>query len=313
MDQSFGRTMAKALDPVQSRKTLKNKGASMGWLGRGAIGLAVLAMSGYGALCGYMYARQDALVYPGGTTAIQPLPAPDSVGLKDFQPITLDTSDGEHLKAWWRPPEDGRGVILYLQGNAQSLAAPWRVARLRDIADAGYGILGLEYRGFGGSTGNPSEPGLIADAEAGYDLVARKAPGAKTILFGDSLGAAVAIALATKRPVAGLMLDSPFASAERLGHLRYPWVPIGILMRDKWPSDERVKNVTAPILIASCDQDRVVPPSEPKRLFDAAFASNPKDMIFSLNNCGHVQTWREEPTKRLAFEAFAEWSRGTTR
>ncbi len=275
---------------------------------RGVIGLAAMALVLYGAICLYMYVAQDSLVYPGGTSRIEPLPAPADAGLKDFQAVTVDTPDGEHLKAWWHPPEEGHGVVLYLQGNAQSIGAPWRVQRLRDIAEAGLGVLGLEYRGFGGSSGHPSELGLISDSEAGYDFVARQAPGSKIAVFGDSLGTAAAIALATQRPVAGLMLDSPFASAEHLGSLRYPWLPVSLLMKDKWPSETRVKTVTAPILIAQCDKDPVVPPAEAKHLFDVAVQANSEDKFFTLNNCGHVETWRFEPVKTAALQSFREWT-----
>src|ERR1700742_2161085 len=95
------------------------------------IGLISAAIALYAAICAYMVTRQDALVYPGGTTAVEPLPAPDTAGLADFQAVTLDTPDGEHLKAWWHPPEEGHGVVLYLHGNAQNIAASWRVTRLR--------------------------------------------------------------------------------------------------------------------------------------------------------------------------------------
>jgi fermentation-respiration switch protein FrsA (DUF1100 family) len=273
-----------------------------GW-GWAAIGAAVAAIAGYGAICGYLYARQDSMIYPGGTTQVSPLPAPDAATLPGFAAVTMDTPDGEHLKGWWRAPEPGQGVVLYLHGNAGNLADDWRTRRLGDIAAAGFGVLGIEYRGFGGSSGHPSEPGLITDAKTAYDYAAKQAPGAKIALFGDSLGTGVSIALATERPVAGLVLDSPYASILRLASANYPWLPVAALLRSPWPSDERIKKVKAPLFVAHCDADRTIPLSESRRLFD--IANQPKEMIV-LPGCGHVQTW-VDPVKSKVLNDFADW------
>lgn len=296
--------MANGIDPVQSMKTLKYKGAVMrGRARRGAIGLMAAAIGGYVAICAYMYLRQDALVYPGGTTAVHPLPAPEAAGLEGYRAVTLDTPDGEHLNGWWRAPDPGRGVIVYLHGNTTNLAIDWRVARLKAFAEAGFGVLGVEYRGFGGSTGHPSEPGLITDAETAYDYAASHASGAKIALFGDSLGTGAAIALATQRPVTGLILDSPYASATRQAHIAYPWLPTSLLLRDGWDSESRIKSVHAPILIAHCDADKRIPLSEGQRLFDAA--NQPKEMVV-LTGCGHVETW-VDPAKAKILTDFGTW------
>jgi pimeloyl-ACP methyl ester carboxylesterase len=262
-----------------------------------------VAIGGYMAICAFMYIQQDALVYPGGTVAIEPLPAPDSVGLAGFAPVILDTPDGERLKAWWHPPEAGHGVVIYLHGNRQNIAAGWRVERLRDLAAAGFGVLGLEYRGFGGSSGHPSEPGLITDAETGYDFIAKEAPGARIAAFGDSLGTGVTVALATQRPLAGLVLDSPFASALRLAANDYGWLPTSLLLKGSWKSEDRIKSVNAPIFIAHCDTDRRIPLAEARRLFDTA--NQPKEFV-ELKGCGHVETW-VEPVKSKVLTDFGTW------
>lgn len=307
MDQTLRRTMANGIDPVQSVNALKYKGARMkGWARRAAIGLAAVAIGGYGAICAYIYGQQDDLIYPGGTTDVRPLPAPDAAGLTGFQPVTLDTPDGQHLKSWWRAPGSGRGVVLYLHGNAENLAANWRVERLRDLAAAGYGVLGIEYRGFGGSSGHPSESGLITDAETAYAFIGRKAPSAKVALFADSLGTGVAVALAAERPVAGLVLDSPYASILRLASAGYSWLPVSLILQSPWKSEERIKAVTVPLLIAHCDADRRIPLAEGQRLYDAA--NQPKEMVV-LPGCGHVHTW-VEPVKSKALSDFSAWIGG---
>lgn len=277
------------------------------WMRRGAIGSAAVLIGGYMAICAYMYLQQDSLIYPGGTSAVEPLPAPSAAGLAGFEAITLDTPDGQHLKGWWHAPAEDRGIVLYLHGNRQNLAAGWRAERFRDIAAAGYGILGIEYRGFGGSTGHPSEPGLIADAETAYAYIGDKAPGAKVALYADSLGTGVAVALAAERPVAGLVLDSPYASVVRLASADYGWLPISSLLKSAWESERRIGSVTAPLLVVHCDADRKIPLTEGKRLFDAA--NQPKEMIV-LPGCGHVETWTD-PAKAAVLNDFARWIGGT--
>lgn len=276
------------------------------FLRRGLIAVAVALVLGYAGLCAYIYAVQDKLMYPGGTTDVSLLPAPDSVGLADFRAVTLDTPDGEHLKAWWLPPQPGHGAVLYLHGNGSNGTDPRRLVRFHDLHDAGYGVLAVEYRGFSGSTGHPSEPGLITDGVTGYDYIAKEAPGAKIALFGDSLGTAVALAVAIRRPVAGVLLDSPFASMRRMGEQRYPYLPVGQLATSPWESERRIAEVTTPILVVHCDADRTVPLAEGKRLFDAA--NQPKDMIV-LPGCGHIETW-VDPVKSAALIDFATWIGG---
>ncbi len=234
---------------------------------------------------------------------MKPLPAPDPAVLPDFRAVTLDTPDGEHLKGWWRPPAAAQGVVLYLHGNAGTIADPWRTERLKALSDAGFGVLGIEDRGVGGSSGHPSEPGLITDAETAYDYAAKQAPGAKIALFGDSLGTGVSVALATRRPVAGLVLDSPYASILRLAQADYSWLPTAAILRSHWNSEDRIRTVSAPVFIAHCDADKRIPLAEGQRLFKAA--NPPKEMVV-VAGCGHVQTW-SDAVKSKVLTDFAAW------
>ena len=270
-------------------------------------GIAVAAIALYGAICLYMYVKQDSLIYPGGTTDIIPLPDLAQTSLKDFQAVTLDTPDGEHLKAIWHPPGEGHGVVLYLHGNRETLAAPWRAERLNEIAATGLGVMGVEYRGFGGSSGHPSEPGLITDAETAFDYAAKQAPGAKIALFGDSLGTGVAVALATQRPAAGLLLDSPFSSARHVAEESYPWLPVKFLLDSPWDSYSRIGALRIPIVVAICEQDRKFPAAEGKRLFSAIPADNMNKMQFTFPDCGHVQTWNQG-SKSVFLTDLADWT-----
>ena len=271
-------------------------------------GAAVAGICAYGAICAYMYVKQDALIYPGGTVEVTPLPDdPAAAGLEDFQAVTLDTPDGEHLKAWWRAPDPGHGVVLYLQGNRETIAAPWRAERLADLAGAGLGVMAVEYRGFGGSTGHPSEPGLITDAVTAFDYAAKQAPDAKIAVLADSLGTGVAVALGTQRQVAGLLLDSPFSSARRVAELAYPWLPIRFLLNSPWESESRIAKVKAPVIVTICLEDKRFPPAEGQRLFAAIPAANPDKLQLTFPACGHVQTW-DQGAKALFLTDLAAWT-----
>ena len=270
--------------------------------------VALAAIGIYGAICAYMYAKQDSLIYPGGTTDVSPLPDLARTDLKDFESVTLDTPDGEHLKAVWRAPKEGFGVVLYLHGNRENLAAGWRAERLNDMAALGLGVIGVEYRGFGGSSGHPSETGLITDAETAYDYAAKQAPGAKIALFGDSLGTGVAVALSTERAVAGMLLDSPFSSARHVAETSYPWLPIKFLLNSPWDSYSRIAKFENPVVVAICQQDQKFSPAEGERLFSAIPADNKNKMRFSFPGCGHVQTW-DQGMKPLFLNDLADWTR----
>jgi fermentation-respiration switch protein FrsA (DUF1100 family) len=299
------RTMANRIIPVQTMHNFDKTGEAGMRVWLRSIAIAFIAV--YGAICAYMYAKQDSLIYPGGTVEIEPLPAPATANLPDFQAVTLDTPDGEHLKALWHAPQEGHGVVLYLHGNRENLAAPWRAERLNEMAAAGLGVMGVEYRGFGGSSGHPSEPGLITDAETAYDYAAKQAPGAKIALFGDSLGTGVAVALATERPAAGLMLDSPFSSALHVAEASYPWLPVKWLLNSPWDSYSRIATLNIPVMIAICEQDRKFPAAEGKRLFSAIPASVQNKTQMTFPNCGHVQTW-DQGAKGVFLTDLAAWT-----
>jgi fermentation-respiration switch protein FrsA (DUF1100 family) len=252
----------------------------IGWR-RLAIELVVVALVAYlGALVGLTLNQRVFIYHPNTARA----------SLADgFQAQDIRTPDGEHIVAWWKPPSrPGEGVVLYLHGKGGNLGD--RASRLRDLGQQRFGVLAIDWRGYGGSSGKPTERGLNADALAAYDWIHAQAPGAKIAAFGESLGTGPAITLATKRPVAGVVLDSAYASILRLADLRLPVVPNAWLMIDTYRSEDRIARVNAPLLMAHCDADSVIPIAEARRLFAAA--RQPKEMVV-LHGCGHVDTWRE--------------------
>lgn len=261
------------------------------------LGLAVLA---YAGVLTWFYFNQDDLLYP----AKRDDTAPDAKGLAAFTGVRIKTPDGETLAAWWAPPPAGSGVVLLLHGQTGSLGSRDYIAmRSRDMAAAGLGVLAIDYRGYGGSTGRPSEAGLIADARAAYDFINAAAPGAPVAIFGVSLGTGVGVALASQVEEKGLVLDSPFSSALHVAEQRYPWLPISLLMRDTWDSMAHIAAVNTPLLLVHCDTDRTVPFAEGAALFAAA--KDPKTLVV-LPGCAHIDIW-DQATRDKILEMLRGW------
>jgi uncharacterized protein len=139
----------------------------------------------------------------------------------------------------------------------------------------------LEYRGYGGNAGSPSEQGFIADAEAAYDFAAARYPASQLVLWGESLGTGVAVALAAEKPVGRVILEAPFTSAEAVAALHYWYLPVRLLMKDQFHSDLRIGKLTAPLLILHGVQDQTVPYTMGQQLFD--LANQPKHIVRFLD------------------------------
>jgi hypothetical protein len=200
--------------------------------------------------------------------------SPAAAGLPHAQEITLDAADGERIIAWHVLPRDGKPVVIYFHGNGGALRL--RVDRFARLVAEGVGLLAVSYRGYGGSTGRPSEAGLIQDARAAYAYAAERYPG-RIVLWGESLGTAVAIALAAEQPVRKLILDAPFTSAADVAAAIYWFLPVRLLMRDTFRSDLRIRQVKMPVLILHGDADAVVPIAYGERLL--AMIPGKKQMV----------------------------------
>jgi fermentation-respiration switch protein FrsA (DUF1100 family) len=229
------------------------------------------ALVGYGGLLALMYFAQRSLMYFPETVRTPPAAA----GLPQAQELTLDTADGEKVIVWKVPPREGKPVVLYFHGNGGSLRL--RANRFRRLTADGTGLLALSYRGYGGSTGRPSETGLIADATAVHAYAAKAYPNNPLVLWGESLGSGVAAAIAAELPVARVLLESPFTSAADIGAAAYPFIPVRLLIKDPFRSDLRMPKVTAPVLVLHGVLDRVVPISYGERLYEMIRA--PKQFV----------------------------------
>lgn len=239
----------------------------------------IIALVGYGALAALLYFGQRALMYFPDRARV----APAAAGLAAASEVVLDTADGEKVIVWHVPPQGEKSVVLYFHGNGGALS--YRADRFRDLTADGTGLVALSYRGYGGSSGRPSEAGLIADANAAYEFAAARYAPARIVAWGESLGSAVAIALAAEKPVGRLLLESPFTSAVDVAAASYPFVPVRLLMKDQYRSDERIAQITVPVLVAHGVRDRVIPFSHGEKLF--ALIQSRKDFARFAEG-GHV-------------------------
>jgi hypothetical protein len=266
----------------------------------GMVGLAGLFMAGllYLYMCVTFVLHQREYQYTlGGTRS-----TPEAAAAAGFTEVKIATEDGARLDGWWRPPSDGQGVVLFLHGTPGTV--PDQVWRLGQLQKTGLGILAIDWRGYGGSTGQPTELGLRADARAGFDYIRAAAPNARIAVFGESLGTGPAVALARDRPVAGVLLNAPYASVRRLFELRGPPIPYRWLMRDPFDSEALIGGIRVPLLILHGTADPAIPVEEARRLYDAA--REPKTN-FIADGAGHLDAW-EGGGEKLALEALASWT-----
>jgi fermentation-respiration switch protein FrsA (DUF1100 family) len=231
----------------------------------------LVALVCYVGLVAVMYLAQRKLMYFPYAARM----APADADFPQAREVELTAADGVRILAWTVPPKPGKPVVLYFHGNGGSVAH--RVPRFRKLIDDGTGLVALSYRGYGGSDGKPSEDGLIADGRAAYDFARATYPDARIVLWGESLGTGIAVALAAEKDVAAVILEAPFTSTADVAFSAYPFIPVRLLMKDQFRSDERIGKVKAPVLVMHGVRDRVVPFRMGERLF--ALANEPKQFV----------------------------------
>ena len=226
---------------------------------------------------GLLWAFQRRLIYlpsPG------PVP-PAAAVLPGAAEISFPTADSLRLQGWFVPPTPDPGgagpAVLVCNGNGGDRSM--RAALAAALSRLGLAVLLFDYRGYGGNPGAPTEEGLAADARAALAYLAGRpdVDPDRVVYFGESLGAAVALRLATERPPAALVLRSPFASLAEVGQHHYPVVPVSLLLRDRYDSAALAGRLTAPLLVVAGDRDRIVPLAHTRRLFAAA--PQPKRLV----------------------------------
>ncbi len=208
--------------------------------------------------------------------------------LADVSEVWLNSTDGEQILSWQAAPDEGKPTILYLHGNNCNLSN--RLERISRFRHDGYGLLMPSFRGYGLSTGRPSETNNVNDALLAYDSLRRRGVRAQDIVvYGESLGTGVAVQVAAKRPVGALVLEAPYTSLRDLVRYRWPQVPVYKFVRDRFNSIEHIKKVKAPLLIVHSLGDSVIPIAFGRWLFEAANA--PKEFL-RIRGAGHYGVFR---------------------
>lgn len=232
--------------------------------------IIVILMGGGILLIFLRYIENHTLFYPTKDIAY----SPDRMGLK-FEDLFFTTDDGVKIKGWFVPCVGAKRTILFCHGNAGNIGH--RVEKLKFFNDMGCNVFIIDYRGYGKSNGAPSEAGFYKDAEAAYDhLLSRGIAPDQIIGYGESIGGAVIVDLASKKRMRGIILDSTFSSVKDMVRVSYGFVPHW-LFRSRFDSESKIKSITIPKLIIHSVNDEIVPLQLGRKLYDAA--SSPKEFL----------------------------------
>jgi hypothetical protein len=221
---------------------------------------------------------------------------PGTAGFPAAEEHVLTTTDGEKVIVWHVPAKPGHSVVLYFHGNGDYLAGFF--GRFRDVTADGTGIVALSYRGYAGSSGQPSEAGLLQDAAAAYAFTAARYSADRIVVWGFSLGTGVAVALAAEHPVAKLILEAPYTSIADVAAAAFRFVPVRWLIRDSFNSEARIGRITAPLLIMHGARDPTILLRFGEHLFAAAhepkqFVRFPEGGHNDLDDYGAIETARQ--------------------
>ncbi len=236
--------------------------------------VGIIVCFGYALLVLVVFFKQSSLLYIPGDRTIRVTPS--AIGLK-YEDVKFTSSDNVTIHGWFVTVENPRGVILFCHGNAGNISH--RLDSLRLFAELGFSTLIFDYRGYGKSEGSPTEKGTYLDSEAAYNYLVQKrgVKPERIVLFGRSLGAAVAAHLVTREKCAALIMESGFTSVPDLGQQLYPYLPVRLLSRLSYNSEKILKTITCPILVVHSQDDEIIPFSHGWQLFEAA--NEPKQFL----------------------------------
>ncbi|TDJ12321.1 MAG: alpha/beta hydrolase [Gammaproteobacteria bacterium] len=243
---------------------------------RGFFTLLIAAASFYVLLALMLFLFQDKMVFlpnmPGRTLTATPKDA----GF-DFEDVTLETSDGLKLHGWYVPAAQARGVVLFLHGNAGNISH--RLDSIAIFHELGLDTLIIDYRGYGRSQGKPSERGIYLDAEAAwhYLVSSRGVAADRVIVFGRSLGGAVAAWLANQYTPAALIIESSFSSALDIARKLYPFMPVRLITRLEFPVSLHVSRLQCPLLVVHSRDDEIIPFTMAEAIYESA--AEPKSLL----------------------------------
>ena len=243
--------------------------------------IALIAASLFCFVLLLMYIFQRNLMY----LPVRQIPSPKKFQAEDMTIVSLRTTDHIELNAWYKPAQNNKPTILYLHGNGGNIGQ--RMPLNRQFINAGLGVLLLDYRGYGGNKGSPTETGIYEDARTAIRFLEEQ--GVKPqqlVLYGESLGTGVATKMANEYRTCAIILQSPYTSMVKVAHFHYPWIIIEPW--DKFDSLSRIKTINSPLLVLHGKQDQVVPYSEGLALYKAAV--QPKKML-SYEDRTHHNMW----------------------
>jgi fermentation-respiration switch protein FrsA (DUF1100 family) len=264
-----------------------------GWK-RGLRSIALGLGISFVLLTGFVMLFEDRFIY---------FPTPGDVGPSPGEDVELTAADGVRLHAWWLPNPKARATLIYLHGNAGHIGD--RRDIVEDLRSLPADVLALDYRGYGKSQGTPSEAGLYADARAAYDwLIAKGVAPKRIVLYGKSLGGAVAADLASKVEVGALILQSTFTSTPDMAGQVMPFFPARLLMRTKYDTLSKMKAIACPKLIVHGRRDEMIPFEMAERNFAAA--AEPKESAWFDEGGHNTLIDRNGPAWREALRRFVD-------
>ncbi|WP_394730356.1 alpha/beta hydrolase [Altererythrobacter sp. GH1-8] len=235
----------------------------------------------YAIMVAILWAMQDNFIYPAPQYTVDPPPG--------FEVVMLETSDGLSLRSFARPAADARPTVVYFHGNGGTLRGAVFATQL--LAEAGYGLLLVEYRGYGGNPGRPSEQGFYRDGRAAMGWLEQRgiAP-SSTIIIGNSIGGGTAVQMASEYSPRAVLLTAPFLSLPDVAQDALPFVPTQLLMRDRFDNAGKIADLTMPVFIMHGTADDVVPFEQGERL--ARLAADAK--FHRAQGAGHALSFTEQ-------------------
>lgn len=229
---------------------------------------------------GLFLAQRDMIYFPGYDK-----PVIASSGIIGMNEVTVTTDDGLNLFGWYKEPSQlEKPTIVWFHGNASNVG--WTSTRAIPFIKQGYGVLLVEYRGYASNPGHPSESGLYQDGRAFIKFLLHKnVPQSSIVLYGESIGSGVAVQMATEYPsMRALVLEAPFTSALDMAKARYPFMPVDMMLKDRYDNLAKIKDIKMPLVLAHGDKDKIIPYNFGQALYDAA--PEPKSMI-TIQGGGH--------------------------
>ncbi len=262
--------------------------------------LVAVAVAYFGLIV-FVYAMQRQMMYLPSADRM----APEIVGLDAVDEVTLTTPSNLKLYSWYGPARAGQPTVLLFHGNAGAVVH--REYRFRQMMRFGWGVFVLGYPGYGGSDGRPSEPAFHEAAMTAYEFLIGQGIAARDIvLYGESIGAAVAVRLAAGVDARALILESPMASAVDVASRHYPYLPVRLLLKDAYLSVQHIGRIAMPLLIMHGEADRIIPLQSGEKLF--ARAVEPKRFV-ALSGAGHNDLF-QHPTAEIARQFLVDMAVG---